>query len=344
MTRAPGRGGSGARRRPCRSRGSRSDVALAHLDRPFDYRVPAHLDDVAVPGVRVRVRFAGRLVDGFLLDRVGDTDHVRATGLGGQGGVARAGADGRGRGPVPRGGRPMCRGDGGRPAARGAAPARPGGGRGRGARRRPGRAREPPGIPRRAGRRIRAGPALLDALAGGRAAHAVWQALPGECVGGPARRGRGRHRGGRPRRSARRARPARRRRSTGRAPRGWAAAVVALTAELGPAERYRRWLRCAAARSGSSSAPASAMFAPVAGLGLVGSGTTATTCTRSPARRTRTSATCCCCARTRWAPRCWSAASPARPRRRCWSVAGGPGRSWPTGRRVRAAAPRASRR
>ena len=52
------------------------DVALAHLDRPFDYRVPAHLDDVAVPGVRVRVRFAGRLVDGFLLDRVGDSDHV----------------------------------------------------------------------------------------------------------------------------------------------------------------------------------------------------------------------------------------------------------------------------
>ena len=41
------------------------DVALAHLDRPFDYRVPAHLDEVAAPGVRVRVRFAGRLVDGW---------------------------------------------------------------------------------------------------------------------------------------------------------------------------------------------------------------------------------------------------------------------------------------
>src|SRR6185295_13387693 len=51
------------------------DVALAHLDRPFDYQVPAHLDDVAAPGVRVRVRFAGRLVDGFLLERVADSAH-----------------------------------------------------------------------------------------------------------------------------------------------------------------------------------------------------------------------------------------------------------------------------
>ena len=52
------------------------DVGLAHLDRPFDYRVPAHLDDVAVPGVRVRVRFAGRLVDGFLLERADESAHV----------------------------------------------------------------------------------------------------------------------------------------------------------------------------------------------------------------------------------------------------------------------------
>ena len=51
------------------------DVALAHLDRPFDYRVPAQLDDAAVPGVRVRVRFAGRLVDGFLLERVAESGH-----------------------------------------------------------------------------------------------------------------------------------------------------------------------------------------------------------------------------------------------------------------------------
>jgi primosomal protein N' (replication factor Y) len=51
------------------------DVPLPHLDRPFDYAVPAALDAVAQPGVRVRVRFSGRLVDGFLLERCGHTAH-----------------------------------------------------------------------------------------------------------------------------------------------------------------------------------------------------------------------------------------------------------------------------
>jgi primosomal protein N' (replication factor Y) len=45
------------------------DVPLANLDRPFDYVVPAELDADAQPGVRVRVRFAGRLRDGFVLER-----------------------------------------------------------------------------------------------------------------------------------------------------------------------------------------------------------------------------------------------------------------------------------
>lgn len=52
------------------------DVALAHLDRPFDYLVPAELDRAAQPGVRVRVRFAGRLVNGYLVDRADTTEHV----------------------------------------------------------------------------------------------------------------------------------------------------------------------------------------------------------------------------------------------------------------------------
>ena len=52
------------------------DVPLAHLDRPFDYEVPGTLDAQARPGVRVRVRFAGKLVDGYLLDRVATTDHA----------------------------------------------------------------------------------------------------------------------------------------------------------------------------------------------------------------------------------------------------------------------------
>ncbi|MEH0931670.1 primosomal protein N' [Micromonospora sp. CPCC 205558] len=52
------------------------DVPLAHLDRPFDYLVPAELDEVAVPGTRVKVRFAGQLVDGWLLSRADDSGHT----------------------------------------------------------------------------------------------------------------------------------------------------------------------------------------------------------------------------------------------------------------------------
>ncbi|QDQ99202.1 primosomal protein N' [Tomitella fengzijianii] len=50
-------------------------VQPAHLDRTFDYRVPEALDDEARPGVRVRVRFSGRLIDGYVLERVADTEH-----------------------------------------------------------------------------------------------------------------------------------------------------------------------------------------------------------------------------------------------------------------------------
>ncbi|HEY0239079.1 MAG TPA: primosome assembly protein PriA [Friedmanniella sp.] len=53
------------------------DVPLAHLDRPFDYRVTPELDAAAVPGARVRVRFAGRLRDGFVLERVSTSDSDR---------------------------------------------------------------------------------------------------------------------------------------------------------------------------------------------------------------------------------------------------------------------------
>jgi primosomal protein N' (replication factor Y) len=52
------------------------DNSLPHLDRPFDYVVPAPLSDAAVPGSRVRVRFAGTLVDGWVLERVASTDHT----------------------------------------------------------------------------------------------------------------------------------------------------------------------------------------------------------------------------------------------------------------------------
>ena len=51
------------------------DIPLAHLDRPFDYLVPERAATAAVPGCRVRVRFAGQLADGFVLDRADRSDH-----------------------------------------------------------------------------------------------------------------------------------------------------------------------------------------------------------------------------------------------------------------------------
>jgi primosomal protein N' (replication factor Y) len=52
------------------------DIALAHLDRPFDYAVPASMAEDAVPGARVKVRFAGQDVDGFVVERASTSDHT----------------------------------------------------------------------------------------------------------------------------------------------------------------------------------------------------------------------------------------------------------------------------
>jgi len=54
------------------------DTPLAHLDRPFEYAVPPDLTQTAVPGVRVRVRFAGRDHDGFVLERHAASRHPGA--------------------------------------------------------------------------------------------------------------------------------------------------------------------------------------------------------------------------------------------------------------------------
>lgn len=51
------------------------DVPLPHLDRVFDYAITEEQADAVRPGVRVRVRFAGRLRDAWVLDVV-DTSEV----------------------------------------------------------------------------------------------------------------------------------------------------------------------------------------------------------------------------------------------------------------------------
>ncbi|WP_245717339.1 hypothetical protein [Nocardia jejuensis] len=48
----------------------------AHLDRDFDYLVPDDMSEAAQPGVRVRVRFSGRLVDGYILERLEKSSHT----------------------------------------------------------------------------------------------------------------------------------------------------------------------------------------------------------------------------------------------------------------------------
>lgn len=51
------------------------DSPLPHLDRLFDYEVPAEFDDEVAAGCRVKVRFAGRLTDAFVLELVDHSDH-----------------------------------------------------------------------------------------------------------------------------------------------------------------------------------------------------------------------------------------------------------------------------
>lgn len=54
------------------------DTGLAHLDRPFEYSVAAADEAAAQPGVRVRVRFAGRDHDGFVVARTATSQHPGA--------------------------------------------------------------------------------------------------------------------------------------------------------------------------------------------------------------------------------------------------------------------------
>jgi primosomal protein N' (replication factor Y) (superfamily II helicase) len=272
------------------------DLPLAHLDRPFDYLVPERLADRARPGVRVRIRFAGQRCDGFLIERAELSDH--------QGslryldrvvsdeqvlteeilGLARAVADRYAgtladvlRLAVPQ-----------RHAATEAAAAKRGNPR-RAADGDPGG--ESRCLPARpdAGpwTRYPAGPSFLGALAAGRPARAAWMALPGaawpeeiaRAAVTAASAGRGAvivvpdardlarvdealaalapavHAAPAPSPGAKETiRPA---------------GYVTLTADLGPAERYRRWLAALHGEALIVAGTRAAMFAPVRDLGLV---------------------------------------------------------------------------
>ncbi|MBD0744266.1 primosomal protein N' [Streptomyces sp. CBMA152] len=254
------------------------DKGGVHLDRFFDYAVPKELDADAQPGVRVRVRFGagsrnvrdgrregGGLIDGFLVERVAESDYSGP--LAALAGVvspepvlssamlalARAVAD-RYAGSLadvlqlavpPRNGRAE-----GKPS--------------------PPAPQAPPVPDAGTWGRYGNGEAFVRALAAGGAPRAVWTALPGpawaeeiaRAVAATLSGGRG----------ALVVVPDGR--SAGRLDAALTALLgegrhALLTAESGPEKRYRQWL---AVRRGSVRAVVgtrAAMFAPVENLGLV---------------------------------------------------------------------------
>jgi primosomal protein N' (replication factor Y) len=241
-------------------------LSVPHLDREFDYLVSAEQSDDAQPGVRVRVRFHGRLVDGFLLERRNDTDHA-----------GKLGWLDRVVSPEPvltveirrLVDAVAARYAGTRPdVLRLAVPPRH-------ARveREPGRVLALPvvsPVDPAAWEAYGRGGQFLGALAESRAARAVWQALPGEPW------------------ADRFAEAAAQTIRTGRAVLAivpdqgdldtlWASAttridkecVVALSAGLGPAARYRRWLAALRGSARLVIGTRSAVFAPLSDLGLV---------------------------------------------------------------------------
>ncbi|GGO75593.1 primosomal protein N' [Nonomuraea cavernae] len=268
------------------------DNPLSHLDRPFDYLVPASLHETAQAGVRVRVRFAGKLVDGFLLERAEESEHTGKLACLERvvspervltpeiAGLARAVAD-RYAGTLadvlrlavpPRHAKAEAAVPGPASSARPPEEPRPApavdphgpvtGGRSSGETAGQGGAGEWGAYPM--------GGSFLEALRERRSPRAVWQALPGATgwAGAVARAVRATLDGGRG--------------ALVVVPDGKDVALaetafagllepetyVALTADLGPAERYRRWLRVLRGPVRAVVGTRAAMFAPVPELGL----------------------------------------------------------------------------
>lgn len=251
------------------------DKGLAHLDQYYDYAVPAKMAETAQPGVRVRVRFGARvvdgrrsgggLVDGFVVERLAASDYPGPLAPLSQVlspeqvltprllGLCRAVAD-RYAGTLadvlslavpPRHARAEAEPS---PPPLPAPPApEPGGW-----------ARYPTGA------------AFLSALAAGESPRAVWTALPGpgwpeeiaRAVAVTLASGRG----------ALAVLPDGR--ATARVDSALTALLgpgrhVALTAELGQEERYRRWLTVSRGAVRAVVGTRATMFAPVQDLGLL---------------------------------------------------------------------------
>ncbi|MBP5940825.1 primosomal protein N' [Streptomyces acidiscabies] len=254
------------------------DKGVLHLDRLFDYAVPAELDEVAQPGVRVRVRFGagrgkvrggrregGALIDGFLVERVARSEYSGPLAalaqvvspevvLGPQLLALARGVADRYAGSLadvlqlavpPRSAR----------AEQKASPA----------------PLEPPALPSAGSwERYEAGGAFVEALGRGGVPRAVWNALPGStwseevarAVGATLASGRG----------ALVVVP------DGRAVGRVDAALTrvlgegrhaVLTADAGPEKRYREWLAVLRGSVRAVVGTRAAMFAPVRDLGLV---------------------------------------------------------------------------
>ncbi len=241
-------------------------LPLPHLDREFDYLVPAKFTETALPGVRVRIRFAGRLVDGYIVERAASTDHIGKLGFLDRvvspeqvltpeisslvTAVAQRYAGTRAdvlRLAVPP-----------RHAKVEAEPiSEP-------------PEMTPPDVDAAAWDLYSHGRAFLDALTGGRSPRAAWQALPGEdwalriaeIAALTALAGR----------SAVIVVPDQRdldRVTTACAAVAGQDTVVALSAGLGPAKRYRRWLSVLRNDVSIVVGTRSAVFAPAKNLGIV---------------------------------------------------------------------------
>ncbi|TWH18940.1 primosomal protein N' [Prauserella rugosa] len=240
------------------------DVPLPHLDRTFDYQVPRELDERAVAGCRVRVRFAGQLVDGFLVERATTTDHRGRLAF-----LERVVSSEVVLTPRLAA---LCRAVAERyggtfmDVARLAIPPRHAAVEAEDTDTASGADTTPQAAPDAAAwERYRWGGSYVAALAAGRVANAVWQALPGEdwparlaeLAATVAAQGRG----------AVLVMPDHRdvaRVTAACAALAGSATVTALSADLGPAERYRRWLAVKRGTARIVVGTRAAMFAPVA--------------------------------------------------------------------------------